>query len=70
MRQAALSIPYLILFFMLPYIPIPNIKTMSGCTGCYLQSMIIFSIINVLVQSAFQIFLFVMKDLDFLESCQ
>ncbi|KAK6631875.1 hypothetical protein RUM44_006905 [Polyplax serrata] len=48
MRQTALSIPYLILFFILPYVPIPNMKTMSSWTGCYLQSIIIFSILNVL----------------------
>ncbi|EEB17348.1 conserved hypothetical protein [Pediculus humanus corporis] len=54
MRQTAASIPYLILYFILPFLKPPTARTMSGCTGCYLQWLIAISVINVLCQSGDQ----------------
>lgn len=68
-RPVALSIPYLILLFYTPCVPVATTKTIRGHTGYFFKVAIAISTIIVLLQVAFQIFL-VTKGYDLLQPCE
>ncbi|XP_055299200.1 piezo-type mechanosensitive ion channel component isoform X31 [Sitodiplosis mosellana] len=68
-RPVALSIPYLILLFYIPFVPVATTKTIRGHTGYFFKAAIALSTITVLLQISFQIVL-VSKGSDFLQSCE
>lgn len=71
-RPVALSIPYLILLFYTPFVPVATTKTIRGHTGYFFKAAIALSTITVLLQIAFQIYLIsdgnnLLKPCEFLE---
>lgn len=68
-RPVALSIPYLILLFYLPFVPVATSKTIRGHTGYFFKLSIAISTIIVLLQVAFQIVL-VSEGKEFLQACE
>lgn len=68
-RPVALSIPYLILLFYTPFVPVATTKTIRGHTGYFFKAAIALSTITVLLQIAFQIFL-LSEEQNLLESCE
>jgi len=56
-RQTILSATYLILLLILPYVPLPNSKTIRGSTGRFLTAVVLLSFLNVTAQASFQIYL-------------
>lgn len=68
-RPVALSIPYLILLFYTPFVPVATTKTIRGHAGYFFKAAIAVNTIIVLLQIAFQIVL-VSENQDFLQSCE
>lgn len=68
-RPVALAIPYLILLFYTPFVPVATSKTIRGHAGYFFKVAIAISTIIVLLQIAFQIVLLSMGP-DFLEACE
>lgn len=68
-RPVALSIPYLILLFYIPFVPVATSKTIRGHTGYFFKIAIAISTIIVSLQIAFQIVL-VTKGAEFLQACE
>lgn len=68
-RPVALSIPYLILLFYIPFVPVATSKTIRGHAGYFFKVAIAISTIIVLLQIAFQIVLFT-KGQGFLQACE
>lgn len=56
-RPVALSIPYLILLFYSPFVPVATTKTIRSHTGYFFKGAIALSTITVSLQIAFQIVL-------------
>ncbi|KAG5675805.1 hypothetical protein PVAND_005679 [Polypedilum vanderplanki] len=69
LRPTGLSLPYLLLLFYLPFIPVANHRSIKGHTGFYLLLLICISVLLCLVQIAFQIFLAVVGN-EIIEKCQ
>lgn len=68
-RPVALSIPYLILLFYIPCVPVATSKTIRGHTGYFFKLSIAITTIIVLLQVAFQIVL-VSEGREFLQACE
>ncbi|XP_067001205.2 piezo-type mechanosensitive ion channel component isoform X3 [Anabrus simplex] len=69
-RQNLLSFIYLLLFFYIPWVYVPTVKSMAGATGRYLQIVMVCSILTSIAQLSFQIVLLSMQPYGhFLENC-
>lgn len=68
-RPVALSIPYALALFYIPFVPCATIKTIRGHTGCYFRLIIGVTAVITLLQISFQVVL-VAKGSDFLKSCE
>lgn len=68
-RPVALSVPYLILLFYTPCVPVATTKTIRGHTGYFFKAAIAISTIVVILQVAFQIVL-ASEGQGFLPSCE
>lgn len=68
-RPVALSIPYLLFLFYIPYVPLATTKTIRGHTGYYFKFVIAITTLIVLLQIAFQVVV-VAEGSEFLKRCE
>ncbi|CAH1708045.1 unnamed protein product [Chironomus riparius] len=69
LRPVAISLPYLLLLFYLPFIPVANYRSIKGHTGIYLALLISVSVLLCLAQIGFQIFLAIVGN-DIIAKCE
>lgn len=69
-RPVALSIPYLILLFYSPFVPVATSRTIRGHTGYFLKAVIAITSLIILSQIAFQIFLVSIEGTEYFKSCE
>ncbi|XP_070500560.1 piezo-type mechanosensitive ion channel component isoform X4 [Chironomus tepperi] len=69
LRPVAISLPYLLFLFYLPFIPVANYRSIKGHTGIYLALLISVSVLLCLAQIGFQIFLAVVGN-DVIAKCE
>lgn len=68
-RPVALSLPYLLLLLLIPFIPIATAKTIKRQTGYYFSASIALTVLILLLQIAFQIVLIALGE-EFLQKCE